>query len=159
MLKGVFSASMQAVNFVNAPVIAKNKGIEVVTTKSETTGDYIGSISVSVTTDKDCATVSGALIAKDIKRIVKMNDYNLSIAPEEHVLVVPHDNKPSMIAKVATVIGENGININNMTVAPNEKNDLSMMIISTGSAVDKNSIEKINKIDGVKKAKYVHLNK
>ena len=114
---------------------------------------------VSVTTDKDCATVSGALIAKDIKRIVKMNDYNLSIAPEEHVLVVPHDNKPSMIAKVATVIGENGININNMTVAPNEKNDLSMMIISTGSAVDKNSIEKINKIDGVKKAKYVHLNK
>ncbi|MGN1124857.1 MAG: phosphoglycerate dehydrogenase [Candidatus Gastranaerophilaceae bacterium] len=159
VLKGVFSASMQAVNFVNAPVIAKNKGIEVVTTKSETTGDYIGSISVSVTTDKDCATVSGALIAKDIKRIVKMNDYNLSIAPEEHVLVVPHDNKPSMIAKVATVIGENGININNMTVAPNEKNDLSMMIISTGSAVDKNSIEKINKIDGVKKAKYVHLNK
>ena len=159
ILKGIFSASMQAVNFVNAPIIAKNKGIEVSTVKSETTGDYIGSITVKVTTDKENSVISGALIAKDIKRIVKVNTFNTSIEPEEHMLLVPHENKPCMIAKVATVIGEAGININHMSVSPDEEKHLSMMIISTGSEVEKCALEKINSIDGVKNAVYVHLGK
>ena len=50
--------------------------IEVSTVKSETTGDYIGSITVKVTTDKENSVISGALIAKDIKRIVKVNTFN-----------------------------------------------------------------------------------
>ena len=159
ILKGVFGSSMQDVNFVNAPIIAKNKGIEVNVTKSETSGDYIGSITVKVNTDKGSATVSGALIAKDVKRIVKVNNFNTSIEPEEHMLFVPHENKPSMIAKVATVIGEAGVNINHMSVSPDNGKQLSAMIISTGSEVEQDAIAKINAIDGINNAVYVHLGK
>ena len=159
ILKGIFSSSMQGVNFVNAPIIAKNKGIEVSTIKSSTSGDYIGSITVKLTTDKEQIKVSGALISKDVKRIVKVNDFNTSIEPEEHMLLVPHENKPCMIAKVATVIGEAGININHMSVSPESQKHMSMMIISTASEVESNVLNEINKIDGITDAKYVHLGK
>ena len=157
ILKGVFSASMQGVNFVNAPIIAKKNGIDVSTLKSETTGDYKGSITVKLITDKDTSIVSGALIAKGVKRIVKVGNFNTSIEPEEHMLLVPHENKPSMIAKVSTVIGEDGVNINHMSVSPSDDKQLSIMIISTESEVDNKTLEEITKIDGVHKATYVHL--
>ena len=75
------------------------------------------------------------------------------------MLLVPHENKPSMIAKVSTIIGEANININHMSVSPNENKNLSVMIISTGSEVDETTLLKINQIDGVENATYVHLGK
>lgn len=156
VIKGVFSSFMDGVNFVNAPILAKQKGISVTTSKSETSGDYIGLITVKLTTNTTESLVSGALIAENISRIVKIDQYNTSIEPEKHMLLVPHVNKPAMIAKVATVIGEAGININHMHVVQ-KQGDKSMMVINTDCAVEKSVIEKIEKIDGVSNSKYVKL--
>lgn len=156
IIKGIFSSFTDGVNYVNAPILAKQKGISVTTSKSETSGDYIGLITVKLVTNTSESLVSGALIAENIKRIVKIDQYNTSIEPEKHMLLVPHENKLSMIAKVATVIGEAGININHMHVVQ-KQNDKSLMVINTDSAVEKNVIEQIEKIDGVSVSKYVKL--
>lgn len=156
IIKGIFSSFTDGVNYVNAPILAKQKGISVTTSKSETSGDYIGLITVKLVTNTSESLVSGALIAENIKRIVKIDQYNTSIEPEKHMLLVPHENKPSMIAKVATVIGEAGININHMHVVQ-KQNDKSLMVINTDCAVEKNVLEKIEKIDGVSVSKYVKL--
>lgn len=156
ILKGVFSSFMDNVNYVNAPILAKQKGISVTTSKSTTSGDYIGLITVKLITSTSEALVSGALIAENIKKIVKIDQYNTSIEPEKHMLLVPHENKPSMIAKVATVIGEAGININHMHVVQRH-GDKSLMVINTGTAVESSVIAKIEKIDGVSNPKYVKL--
>ena len=109
-------------------------------------------------TESGDTTVSGALIAKDVRRIVKINDYNTSVEPEKHLLLVQHDNKPSMVAQVATVIGGDNINIESMLVSPSAKNkNLSIMIIGTDKNVKPESLEKITSIDGVQEAKFVHL--
>src|SRR5574344_368732 len=156
ILKGVFASCSSGVNYVNAPLIAKQKGINVTTSKSETSGDYIGLITVKIITSDAESLVSGALIAENIMRIVKINQYDTSIQPEKNMLLVPHENKPAMIAKVATVIGEAGININFMHVVQ-KSDDKSLMVINTGSEVNKSVLEKIEKIDGVQKSKYVKL--
>ncbi len=158
--KGIFSATVEGVNFVNAPLIAKKRGIDVITSKSQKDCTFIGSISVTLTTDSGENTVTGALIAKNMPRIVRINDYNMSIEAEEHMLIVPHENKPAMIAKVAAVIGENNININRMQVAQksNQKDNVSIMIITIDKDVDDNTMETINKIDGVQNAQYIKLN-
>lgn len=156
ILKGVFSSFTYGVNFVNAPIIAKQKGISVTTSKSETSGDYIGLITVKLITNTSESLVSGALIAENISRIVKIDQYNTSIEPEKHMLLVPHENKPAMIAKVATVIGEAGININHMHVVQKHK-DKSLMIINTDREVENSVLEKVAKIDGVSNSKYVKL--
>lgn len=156
IIKGVFSSFTDGVNYVNAPLLAKQKGINVTTSKSETSGDYIGLLTVKLVTTTGESIVSGALIAENISRIVKIDQYNTSIEPEKHMLLVPHENKPSMIARVATVIGEAGININHMHVVQKNNED-SLMIISTDCAVEKNVLDKIAQIDGVSKSKYVKL--
>jgi len=156
IIKGIFSSFTHGVNYVNAPVLAKQKGISVTTSKSETSGDYIGMITVKLITDTSESLVSGALIAENIRRIVKIDQYNTSIEPEKHMLLVPHENKPSMIAKVATVIGEAGININHMHVVQ-KHGDKSVMIISTDRAVEKDVLSKIEQIDGISASKYVRL--
>ena len=160
VLKGIFSSFIEGVNFVNAPLIAKQRGLNVVTSKSQKDCTFIGSISVTLTTDVEENTVTGALIAKNMPRIVRINDYNMSIEAEEHMLMVPHENKPSMVAKVAVVIGEHNININRMQVAQksNKSDNVSIMIITTDSDVDDATMETINKIDGIKNAQYIKLN-
>lgn len=155
IIKGVFSSST-SVNYVNAPLLAKQRGITVTTSKSETTGDYIGLITVKLITNESESLVSGALIAENIKRIVKIDQYDTSIEPEHHMLFVPHENKPAMIAKVATVIGEHGINISHMHVAQ-KTGGKSLMIINTDCAVEKDVMTQIEKIDGVSNPKYVKL--
>lgn len=159
VVKGILGSFMNDINYVNAPVIAKNKGLDVTTTKSNTSTDYIGSITLKLVTDKQTNTVSGALIAKDMPRIVKINGYNASIEPEKHMLLIPHENKPSMVAKVASVLGNKNINITRMNVAQNraDADNISMMIINTGSEVDDATLSEISSINGVGTAKYINL--
>ncbi len=79
------------------------------------------------------------------------------------MLLIPHENKPSMIAKVATVIGESNININRMNVAQKSKplskksDNISIMIINTDNSVDKTTLDKITEIEGVQSAKYISI--
>ena len=159
VMKGALSARLEGVNYVNAPVIAKKRGIDIISSRSKVKCNYAGLLTIKLTTDKETTTVAGALIAKDIPRIVKINDYGTTIRPEKHMVIVPHENKPSMIAKVAKVIGENGINIGSMNVVQkNDKHETeSIMVINIDTEVDDKTLEEINKIDGVHNPKYVKL--
>ncbi len=158
--KGVFSTTVEGANYVNAPVIAKKRGINVITSKSQKDCTFIGSISVTLKTDTEENTVTGALIAQNMPRIVRINDYNMSIEAEDHMLIVPHENKPSMVAKVALAIGIDNININRMQVAQksNNNDNVSIMIITADKDVDNKTMNEINKIDGIKNAQYIKLN-
>ncbi len=163
ILKGVLSNNLVDVNYVNAPLIAKNRGISVTVKKSHQTTDYIGSITVKLNSDKDKTEISGAMIAEQIKRIVKLNDYNTSIKPEKFMLLVPHVNKPGMIASVATVLGADNVNISRMQVVQKSGKQVSedaksMMIINTDNEVSKETLDKISKIHGIFEAEFVKLN-
>ena len=159
VLKGMLSSRLEGVNYVNAPVIAKKRGIDIISTRSKAKCNFAGRITVKLTTDKETTIVAGALITKDIPRIVKINDYETSIRPEKHVLIVPHVNKPSMIAQVAKVIGEKGINIGSMNVVQkNDKHETeSIMVINIDTVADDQTLTAIEKIDGVHNPKYVNL--
>lgn len=160
VLKGALSSILVGVNYVNAPILAKKRGIDIISTRSNVKCNFAGLITIKLVTNKETTTVSGALVAKDIPRIVKINDYETSIRPQRHMLIVPHVNKPSMIAKVAQVIGKNNINIGSMNVVQkNDKHETeSIMVINTGTEVQNDVLSEIEKIDGVHNPKYVSLN-
>lgn len=160
VLKGALSSMLEGVNYVNAPILAKKRGIDIISTRSKVKCNFAGLLTIKLTTDKGSNTVAGAIVAKDIPRIVKINDYETSIRPQKHMILVPHVNKPSMIAKVAQVIGENNINIESMNVVQkNDKHETeSIMVINIGSEVGENVLCGIEKIDGVHNPKYINLN-
>lgn len=158
ILKGIFASYLDDVSFVNAPLIAEEKRIRLKISKLTSKNNYLGCISVKVITEKGENIVTGAVISKDIQRIVHINEFCTNIDSEEHMLLIPHDNKPLMIAQVSDVIGHDNININSMFVAPNSDNkNHSFMVINTDQKVLKSSLEKIENINGVIQAEYVHL--
>ena len=130
-----------------------------ISSKSKAKSNFAGRITIKIETDNEVNTVAAALIATNIPRIIKINDYETSIRPEKHLLIVPHVNKPSMIAKVAKVIGEEGINIGSMNVVQkNDKHETeSIMLINTDSAVNDDVLGLIEKIDGIHNPKYINL--
>lgn len=160
VLKGALSSMLEGVNYVNAPILAKKRGIDIISTRSKAKCNFAGLLTIKLTTDKGTSIVAGAIVAKDIPRIVKINDYEASIRPQKHMLLVPHVNKPSMIAKVAQVIGENNINIGSMNVVQkNDKHETeSIMVINIDSEVNSDVLNQIDKIDGVHGPKYISLN-
>ena len=158
ILKGALSYMFQDVNYVNAPYLAKQRGIEVKTIKSEAPSTFTSILKVKLTTDKDTTSVSVSLIAKNIARIVKFNDYDVIIKPQPHILIVPHINQPAMIAKVATVLSGDGINIGSMSVSENIKgSNMSIMAINVDRVIGNDVITKISNIEGVHDPKYVRL--
>ncbi|MEI0604971.1 phosphoglycerate dehydrogenase [Brachyspira alvinipulli] len=158
ILKGALSYMFQDVNYVNAPYLAKQRGIEVKTIKSEAPSTFTGILKVKLITDKDATSVSVSLIAKNIARIVKLNDYDVIIKPQPHILVVPHINQPAMVAKVATVLSSDSINIGSMSVSENIKgSNMSIMAINVDRVIGNDVITKISNIDGVHDPKYVRL--
>ncbi len=160
ILKGVFSVSGEGVNYVNAPILAQQKGINVLTAKSKAPCNYLGSISLKVVSDIDENVIQAALITESSQRFVKINKYNTSIKPEKHLLIVPHENKPSMIAKVATVLGENSHNISRMEVVQKtgETDKESIMVINTEDAVSVDVLAQISEIDGIRNPKCININ-
>lgn len=159
VLKGALSSMLEGVNYVNAPILAKKRGIDIISTRSKVKCNFAGLLSVKLTTDKGISVVAGAMVAKDIPRIIKINDYETSIRPQKHMLLVPHINQPAMIAKVAQVIGENNINIGSMNVVQkNDKHETeSIMVINIDSAVGSDVLSAIDKISGVHNPKYISL--
>ena len=159
VLKGILSSILEGVNYVNAPFIAKKRGIDIISTRSKVKCSFAGLLTVKLTTDKTVNIVSGALVAKNMPRIVKINDYEATIRPQKHMLIIPHVNKPSMIAKVAKVIGENNINIGSMNVVQKNDNHAteSIMVINIDSEVNDNVLNEIEKIEGVHNPKYLNL--
>lgn len=159
VLKGILSNSLEGVNYVNAPYLAKARGISLKDVKSDESSSYAGLIKVKLTTDEGSVKVSGALVTNKMPRIVRVDDYATSIAPAENILLVPHENKPAMVAQVATMLGEAHHNISMMQVSKkiDASNGESIMIINTDEAVTADTIEKINQIDGVSDSKYINL--
>ena len=155
ILKGVLSANMVGINYVNAPIVAKQRGIEVKTSK---TSGSDNTITLKIQTKENQTLVQGALIAKGIKRIIQINEYCSSIEPKKHMLFVPHINKVNMVALVAGVLGADNVNISGMNVvqSSNDENK-SIMIFNIDSKVESATLDKIAQIDGVDTAKYISI--
>ncbi|NLF83519.1 MAG: phosphoglycerate dehydrogenase [Candidatus Gastranaerophilales bacterium] len=159
VLKGILSHNLEDINYVNAPIVAKQHGIDVKESKSDQCGNYSGHITVKLTTDTGNYKVSGAMLAKDTPRIVTINGNEVSLEIAEHMLIAPHKDKPGMIAKVSTIIGNNNINIRMMTVARKEQvvGGESIMIITTDEFIRDEILTEIKQIDGIYDAKYINL--
>lgn len=87
VLKGVLSSMLEGVNYVNAPVLAKKRGIDIISSRSKVKCNFAGLLTIKLTTDKGVSIVAGALVAKDIPRIVKIDDYETSIRPQNICLL------------------------------------------------------------------------
>ncbi len=158
--KGVLCCSSEGVNYVNAPKLAERSGIHVKRSTSTDAENYLSLLKVILTTEKETTETTGTILEKDIPRILRLNGYHTSIEPGEHMLVLPHKDKPGMIAQVATVLSKENINISMMQVGRKVRAQVggeSVMILNVDEPVSDSILKQLQKIDGIYSSRYVNL--
>jgi D-3-phosphoglycerate dehydrogenase len=158
-LKGILSPVREGVNYVNAPLIAEEMGIQVKKSSIKSSENYLNLLEVSLKTDKGTYKAAGTLIANDIFRIVEVDGYLTTLEPSHHILFAPHHDRPGMVAKVATVLGQRGVNISALQVArrgPSAGGE-SVMIFNLDNPLDDGILPEICNTDGIYDAVYIKL--
>lgn len=157
-LKGVLSASTDdSVNFVNAGILAKDRGIKVIERKVEDDDDYANMVTVKVAGSTCQKSVSGTLFHNNDARIVGIDCYRIDAIPSGYMLVIPHIDKPKVIGRVGTIIGEYDINIATMQVGRKEIGGRAVMVLGVDNQVPERALAEIAEIDGIMDVKMVAL--
>ncbi|MDQ4149150.1 MAG: phosphoglycerate dehydrogenase [Actinomycetota bacterium] len=158
-LKGLFSAVVhEPVTYVNAPLFADERGIEIKETKSAVSMDYVNLISVRAGSDQGTVTVAGSLVGKrEQERIVQIYDYAIDMPPERHMCFLRYRDVPGVIGKVGTVLGDSGVNIASMQVSRETIGGEALMGLTLDDEVPPDVLERIVKVIHARDAKFIDL--
>jgi D-3-phosphoglycerate dehydrogenase len=158
LVKGILDNILQErVNYVNALLIAKNRGIEISQTKSGRAEDYTGLMTVKVISSEGEHELAGTLFRGDNPRVVFIDGYRVDAVPEGHMLIIPHIDKPRIIGAVGTLIGQHNVNIAAMQVGRKVIGGRAVMVLMVDSPVPPETLEEIAKVDGVLGVRMVSL--
>lgn len=158
VLKGLMDPILQApANIINAEYIAKERGITIRETITEESHGFKNLISISAKTDRMAETMSGSVLMKGRSRIVGIGGYTMDMIPEGYVIVSRHLDKPGVIGRASTILGESNINIAGMQVGRINPGEEAIMVLNVDSGVPPDVMEKIRSKVGIFTAKFVKL--
>ena len=149
-LKGLFTPILQdAVNYVNAPVIAKDRGIRVVESRSDRSDDFVNALRVRVVTNEGENELVGTVFGKNEPRLVRLNNFRLEAQVSGPMLLVYNKDVPGVIGALGTTLGNNGVNIARMTVGLEESSDQNIILLSTDSVISKELLEEVKGLEHI----------
>lgn len=158
LIKGLLDPALkETVNYVNAPLIARERGIEVVEAKSTVAFDFTNLITVDSETDKMKSSLSGTLFGKKDPRIVIIDGYHVDAVPTGYMLIVFNEDKPGIIGHLGTILGDNKINIANMTFGRQKKGGKAITVLNIDSLVPSSILEQMKTFDYIQDIKLVKL--
>jgi D-3-phosphoglycerate dehydrogenase len=144
LLKGLLSPILrESVNYINAPVIAKERGIRVIESKSSAVKDYTSMISLTIRTPGGKTNVAGALFGKQDPRIVRIDKFTIDAIPEGYLLVLTNHDRPRVIGNIGMTMGNNNINIARLHLSRDLVEQKALVILSTDSMVPEDVLEKL----------------
>ncbi|MGD9850632.1 MAG: phosphoglycerate dehydrogenase [Nitrospirales bacterium] len=130
VLKGLLSPILEdVINFVNAPIVAKERGIEVKEVKSSDAGDFTSLIRVKVDAGQRTHSVAGTLFHKQEPRIVEIDQFQVEVVSEGQMLLIDNVDRPGVIGIVGQVLGSHNVNIARMQCARCERGGSALLII------------------------------
>jgi D-3-phosphoglycerate dehydrogenase / 2-oxoglutarate reductase len=131
------------VNFVNAQVLAKERGITVTEITSDASEEYINLITVRVTTTKVTNMVSGTIFGKNKIRIVKINNFRLELIPEGHLALIYTLDKPGAIGSFSSLLGSKKIIIRQMHLGQEETGKMNIVFLKTNVRISDHVVEQL----------------
>lgn len=157
-LKGLFTPILKdAVNYVNAPIIAKERGIRIIESKSEKSDDFVNTLSIKVTTSDGDNVMVGTVFGHNEPRLVRFNSFRLEALPSGPMLLVFNADVPGVIGALGTTLGNAGVNISRMTVGREEESNQNIILLSTDELVGSELLTKVESLDNIAKAQVIDL--
>ena len=155
VVKGLLNPVMEnEVNYVNAPGLAKERGIEVKEVKQKEAENFANLITVTVTAKGKPLSVAGTLFGKE-GRIVRIDAFRVDVDPHARIVVCPHINRPGVIGTVGSLLGRHGINISAMQVGKDVEPGKNLMVLTVDNELSDDVLAELKKIDGIFDAKVV----
>src|SRR6266403_2086524 len=148
MLMGLLRPSLDDVNMVNAPVIAKERGIKVRETRLETEGDYHTLIRLDVEADSGELRIAGTLFGGK-PRLVGIDDVTLEAELTPHMLFMRNEDKPGFIGRLGTLLGVAGINIANFNLGRSRPGATAVCLVAVDGAVEPLVLDRVRALPGV----------
>ena len=157
--KGLVRAFLgEAVSYVNAPIIARERGIRVLETKSTTVEDFVNLISVTVSTDRGESRVSGTVFGTKDARIVRIDNCRVDASLHGYMLLVTSKgDKPGLMGMISTILGKYGINIEAVSLGVERPGGRSVVIFNLDRSISAEMIDRIVSLDGISQAVRVDL--
>src|SRR5256886_11056337 len=145
-LNGAFQGrSDQPVNYVNAPVIAAERGVEVREERRRASRDFTNLVRVEAVSSGEAFRVAGTTIGKDDRLwLVSALGLELELELAPRLVVFRYDDVPGVIGKVGTLFGEAGVNIANMTVSRTRQGGQALMVLSIDTPAPPDLVQRIH---------------
>ncbi|MBK0420865.1 phosphoglycerate dehydrogenase [Leucobacter sp. CSA2] len=150
-LKGIFSKVVSdPVSYVNAPLLAEQRNVEVRFSKDGDSESYRNVITIrGALTDGTPVSVSGTLTGpKQIEKIVEVNGYELELPIPAHLLVFSYTDRPGIVATYGGLLGDAGVNIAGLQIARDEKKGTALSVLSIDAPIDEALVAKLSEAIG-----------
>jgi D-3-phosphoglycerate dehydrogenase len=126
----------EPVSFVNAPVLAKERGVHVAERRSSASEDYVNLMTLTARTERGDVAVAGTVAARrDGARLVRILDFDVDIAPARYMAFFHYEDRPGVIGAVGTLLGDAGVNIASMEVGRKTAGGTALMVLSVDSPI------------------------
>jgi D-3-phosphoglycerate dehydrogenase / 2-oxoglutarate reductase len=145
------------VNYVNAPVIARERGIRVVELRSSLPSDFLNSLTVRVKRAQgETSTVAGAVFGKKTLRVVRINKFYMEAVPEGYILILNNKDVPGVVGGVGTLLGKHGINIAGIELGRDESG-MAISFFHVDEPVSSTVLGELRQMPAVVSAQLVQL--
>jgi D-3-phosphoglycerate dehydrogenase / 2-oxoglutarate reductase len=159
LLKGLLAPSLgENVSYINAPVLAAERGIQIMQIKGLQVGDYTNLVSCQIMLeDGEEITISGTLLDRQEPHIVQVNQYRLNFVPQGHLLILGSYDQPGVIGRVGTLMAVGGVNIASWQTGRAERGGQTLTVLTLDQPVPEPVFEELLRLDFVRHAHQVEL--
>jgi D-3-phosphoglycerate dehydrogenase len=158
LVKGILDKGMSGgVNYVNALVIAKEKGFQITETVHNTVKDYSSLITVTIKNEKGSHSISGTVFGRTEMRIVSLDGSNTDFTPSGHMIWMAHQDKPGIVGKLGTILGSNGVNIAGLHVGRQEVGGKAVAMVNVDNEVPQKVLAELKGIPHIQDLRFVSL--
>jgi D-3-phosphoglycerate dehydrogenase / 2-oxoglutarate reductase len=155
IIKSILSLQLEGVNYVNAPSVAKSRGVKIHETKTGEHEDFTSLLAITVRGDGKENTVQGTLLGKKAPRLIKINNVYLEADLQGHMLLVYNYDKPGVIASIGNVFFIRGINIGGMHFGRETLGGLAISLLDLDREIEDNVIREIQSLPNIISAKRI----
>ena len=152
VLTGFLRTQTDTVNMVNAPVLARERGMEVREVRTEREGDYHTLLRVSVRTTDGERSVAGTLFGDANPRLVELFGIKVEADLAGHMLYVVNEDAPGFVGRIGTLLGEAGVNIGTFHLGRRQAGGEAVLLLSIDGAVTADLMTQVRALPGVKLA-------
>ncbi len=153
LLAGLLRPMLSEVNMVNAPVVARERGIEVNEVSQSKRGAYETYVRLTVKTERQERAVAGTVFSDGRPRIIQVKDINLEASFAPNMLYVTNKDKPGFIGRLGTALGAHKVNIANFNLGRAAPGGEAISVLEVDEPVTDKVLDEVRKIDGVVQAK------